>query len=62
VSNHPISAPSKPTSSITKLFNKADHVEKETGCAIAIRNNKVIGLLQNGKFFEFSRDIKVVIK
>ena len=46
--NSPISAPSKPATSMTKLFSRADHVENAIGMAIAIRKRSVTGRRQRG--------------
>ena len=53
--SQPMSAPSNFATSITKLFNSADHVAKATGIAIAITNKSAMGLRQNGKDGVFSR-------
>ena len=50
VCSNPMSEPSKLATSITKLFNKADHVLKAIGMAKAIRNNNTIGRRQRGSF------------
>ena len=48
VCNNPMSEPSNAATSITKLFNSADHVLNAIGMANAMRNSSATGRRQNG--------------
>jgi hypothetical protein len=57
VCSQPMSEPSKSATSMTKLFNNADHVENAIGIAAAIKNNKVTGRRQNGRVWASEREM-----
>jgi hypothetical protein len=52
-----MSEPSKSATSMTKLFNNADHVENAIGIAAAIKNNKVTGRSQTGSLCASEREM-----
>ena len=49
VCSQPISAPSKPATSMTKLFSRADQVAKATGIAAASTKSSTMGRRQAGR-------------
>jgi len=55
--SQPMSEPSNCATSMTKLFKSADHVEKASGIAMAIRISSAIGWRQMGSDLASSRDI-----